>query len=91
MNISIKDVSFEFVDGLIIPTFEDGENNSAELDNILKVTICSLGKGELIEVVTKDYDYYSFPIKGGRLKALASDLQQVGIDASYIYRNGVAK
>lgn len=62
-----------------------------ELDNILKVTICSLGKGELIEVVTKDYDYYSFPIKGGRLKALASDLQQVGIDASYIYRNGVAK
>ena len=62
-----------------------------ELDNILKVTICSLGKGGLIEVVTKDYDYYSFPIKGGRLKALASDLQQVGIDASYIYRNGVAK
>ena len=57
-----------------------------ELDDILKVTICSLGKGEL-----KDYEYYSFHIKGGRLKDLTSDLQQVGIDASYIYRNGVAE
>ena len=47
-----------------------------------------LGKGELIEVVTKDYDYYYFPIKGGRLKALINDLQQVGINASYIYGNG---
>lgn len=59
-----------------------------DLDDILKITISSLGKGELIEVVTKDYDYYYFPIKGGRLKALINDLQQVGIDASYIYGNG---
>ncbi len=53
------------------------------LDDILKITVCSLGKGELIEVVTKDYDYYYLPIKGGRLKALINDLQQLGIDASY--------
>ena len=56
-----------------------------DLENILKVTICSFGKGDLIEVVTKDYDYYFFPIHGGRLKALISDLQQLGIDASYGY------
>ena len=47
MNISIKDVSFEFVDGLIIPTFEDGENNSAELDNILKISSFKGKEGEI--------------------------------------------
>ena len=61
-----------------------------ELEDISKVTICSLGKGELVEIVTKDYDYYSLPIRGGRLKALISDLQQLGIDASYFYGNGAA-
>ena len=50
MNISIKDVSFEFVDGLIIPTFEDGENNSAELDNILKISSFKGKEGEIFYI-----------------------------------------
>lgn len=56
-----------------------------KLCDIAKVTISSLGKGDVIEVLTNDYDYYYFPINGGHLKNLIRDLNRIGIDASYGY------
>lgn len=56
-----------------------------KLCDIAKVTISSLGKGNVIEVLTNDYDYYFFPINGGQLKELIRDLNRIGIDASYGY------
>lgn len=50
MSIKIKDVTFEFVDGLIITAFEDGENNSSELDNIIKSTTFKGKEGEIFYI-----------------------------------------
>ena len=50
MSINIKDVTVEFVDGLIITAFEDGENNSSELENIIKSTTFKGKEGEIFYI-----------------------------------------
>ncbi|MBM6861694.1 aminopeptidase, partial [Clostridium saudiense] len=50
MSINIKDVTFEFVDGLIITAFEDGENNSTELTNIINSTTFKGREGEIFYI-----------------------------------------
>ena len=47
MNISIKDISFNDVDGLILPVFEDGQNISEDIEKVLKSTNFNGKEGQL--------------------------------------------
>lgn len=50
MSINIKNITLECVDGLIMTVFEDGENNSVELENIINSTTFKGREGDLFYI-----------------------------------------
>lgn len=50
MDIKIKDVELDIVDGMILPIFEDNDTNSLEVQAIMKTDTFSGKKGELFYI-----------------------------------------